>query len=127
MLSGTLAFPKDNSTTASCCSEVDPAGNVNGPGDKFEVCDYVCKGYLAALSDFFLFQECVFSSERPHGGHQQRRGSVLDLLLFQEGHDWGLLRLIGMRLPGQEGQRLSARGIWKRRIYGGGLAIGRMY
>lgn len=38
MLGGTLAFPKDNSTTASCCSEVDPAGNVNGPGDKLEVC-----------------------------------------------------------------------------------------
>lgn len=51
MLSGTLAFPKDNSTTASCCSEVDPAGSVNGPGDKFEVRYYLCKRYLAADSD----------------------------------------------------------------------------
>ncbi|KAI7773157.1 hypothetical protein LA080_011740 [Diaporthe eres] len=51
MLSGTLAFPKDNSTTSSCCSEVNPAGNVNGPGDKFENVCSVQKDLMAGTSN----------------------------------------------------------------------------
>lgn len=56
MLGGTLAWPKDNSTTASCCNEVDPAGKINGPGDKFEVCYTVSSWPLAAIADLAILK-----------------------------------------------------------------------
>lgn len=37
LLGGTLKWPMDNSTTASCCKAADPPGKINGPGDQFEV------------------------------------------------------------------------------------------
>lgn len=37
LLGHTMKWPMDNSTTASCCKEVNPPGKINGPGDQFEV------------------------------------------------------------------------------------------
>lgn len=84
MLNGTLTWPKDNSTTASCCSEVDPAGVINGPGDKFEVCPILLK-CLTPVSDVVISKNVCSVQKDLMAGTSNAAVQFLTCCYFKKG------------------------------------------
>ncbi|POS74890.1 hypothetical protein DHEL01_v206716, partial [Diaporthe helianthi] len=61
LLSGTMKWPIDNSTTASCCNEINPAGKINGPGDQFENACSVQKDVMGGTNNAaYQFLTCCY-------------------------------------------------------------------
>ncbi|KAH8746273.1 hypothetical protein F5883DRAFT_654165 [Diaporthe sp. PMI_573] len=61
LFGGTLKWPRDNSTTASCCSEVNPPGQINGPGNEFENVCSVQKDVMAGTNNAaYQFLMCCY-------------------------------------------------------------------
>ncbi|KAI3390288.1 hypothetical protein diail_10494 [Diaporthe ilicicola] len=64
MLNGTLTWPRDNATTASCCGLVPTPGVVGGSGDRFEVSRMFRKEHSRITIDFILLLRMFARSKK---------------------------------------------------------------
>lgn len=69
MLDGTLSWPKDNDTTASCCQSIHTPGEVGRPGDKSEA-SHPKAEHVDLCVDLGVFQNvCSIQKDLTQGTH----------------------------------------------------------